>query len=293
MSGTGRHSKLIESWRQSPEYLQTREEFVSAEAKYWEKHAALWDAVNTAVAELNAWIQDKSHEHLPLERELDEMRTNTLQSIAKNAEDPMDALLAMELRAFPPTSDNRSEAFEVFDKLAVLLDEELVEQRVAPARERLKQFIESEENDADLVPGENVPDFTLDNLKGEEVVLYDILAENEFVLVEFWASWCAPCIQSFPDLKSLYASYNENGFEVITVSIDDDLSDWEHESKTQELPWIDVGEMYGWKGPTATAYGVQFVPKGYLVDSTGLILEKDLDPDQLGEFLTAKFGAKE
>ncbi len=292
-SGTGKHAKLIESWRQDQDYLEVMQKFVEAEAEYSAKQAALWDAVNAAVKELNEYLQDETHEHLALERVLEEIQTNTLQSIAKNAEDPLDALLAMELGAFQPTSDNRSEAFQVYDKLAEVLDEDLVARRVVPAREKLVSFIRTEENDADLVAGQRIPAFTLNNLNGEEVVLYDVLAENELVLVEFWASWCAPCIQAIPDLKALHSTYQDSGFEIVTVSIDDDLYDWEQESKAQELPWIDVGEMKGWNGETATSYGVQFVPKGFLVDSEGLILEKDLDPGELGEFLTSKFGSKE
>ena len=297
-SGSGRHARLIESWRQSTTYLDLRARLDDAKEEFIARQAPLWEAVESgggeeAIAEFNEYIKDDDHEYLKIERRMEEIRSDKLQSIAKNAEDPLDSLLAMELEAFRLDSENRSEAFQIYDKLAEVLDEELVERRVVPAREKLIQFIAGEQNDADLVAGEKVPDFTLTKLSGEEVVLYDVLKENELVLVEFWASWCRPCIKSFPDLKTLHAGYNAEGFEIVSVSIDNDLYSWEHESKAQELPWIDVGEMDGWNGPTATAFGVQFVPKGYLVDGSGLILEKDLDPGELGEFLTAKFGSKE
>lgn len=297
-SGTGRHAKLIESWRQSSEYLDLRARLDVAKAEFMAGQAPLWAAVESgegeeAVARLNAYIKDDNHEYVKIEQRLEEIRSNKLQSIAKHADDPLDSLLAMELGAFRLDSGNRSEAFPVYDRLADVLDEDLVVRRVVPAREKLIQFIAGEENDADLVPGQKVPDFTLTDLNGEEVALYDVLAGNEYVLVEFWASWCGPCIQAFPALKTLHADYNTNGFEIVSVSIDHDSYSWEQESKAQALPWIDVGEMEGWNGPTATAYGVQFVPKGYLVDSTGLILEKDLDPGELGEFLTARLGIEE
>lgn len=293
VSGSGKHFKLIESWRQSQEYVETRGKFVSAEEEFSSKQATLWDAVNAAIKEYNEHLNDETHEHLSHERKLEKLRTDTLQAIAKNMENPLDSLLAMELGAYQPTDENRSEAFEIYDKLAENLDKKIVERRVIPAREKLISFIDAEENDADLVEGETVPDFTLSDLNGKEVVLYDVLAKNEYVLVEFWASWCGPCIQSFPALKTLHADYNANGFEIVSVSIDDDSYHWEQESNVQELPWIDVGDMDGWQSETATAYGVQFVPKGYLVDRNGLILEKDLDPGELGEFLTAKFGSRD
>lgn len=60
-------------------------------------------------------------------------------------------------------------------------------------------------------------------------------------------------------------------------------------SEEQDLPWIDVGEMDGWDGETAKAYGVQFVPKSYLVDRERTILQKDLNPDELEEYLSSGF----
>ena len=174
-------------------------------------------------------------------------------------------------------------------KLAELLDVELVAQRVTPAREQLVSQIKSEQNDADLVPGQKVPDFTLADLEEKETILYDVLAENELVLVEFWASWCGPCIASFAKLKDLHSTYKANGFEIVSVAIDSNSPHWEQASEEHDLPWIDVGEMSGWDGETATAYGVQFVPKSYLIDREGYILQKDLNPDELEEYLSTWF----
>ena len=288
-SGAGRHANVIESWRQSSEYLELEDRFAVAEAEFEDKQAALWSAVNAAVKELNDYVGDESHEHLALERKLAEIRAGKLQSIAKNSDDPLDSLLAMEMGAYALNSENRSEAIEVYDKLAEVLHDDLVAQRVTPAREKLVSQIKSEQNDADLVPGQKVPDFTLANLEEKETILYDVLAENELVLVEFWASWCGPCIASFPKLKDLHSTYNKNGFEIVSVSIDSDSHHWEQASEEHDLPWIDVGEMSGWDGETATTYGVQFVPKSYLIDREGNILQKDLNPDDLEEYLSSWF----
>lgn len=288
-SGADRHAKVIESWRQSSEYLELKDRFTAAEAEYDDKYTALRDAVNTAINELNEFLGDESHEHLALERELTEIRVTKLQSIAKQADDPLDSLLAMEMGAYTLASENRSEAFQVFDKLAEMLDDDLVTQRVTPAREQLVSQIKTAQNDADLVPGQKVPDFTLTDLEEKETNLYEILADNELVLVEFWASWCAPCIASFPKLKELHSTFNKDGFEIVSVSIDSKYYDWEQASEEQSLPWINVGEMSGWDGATATAYGVEFVPKGYLIDREGHILQKDLNPDELEEYLSSRF----
>ncbi|MXX94379.1 MAG: TlpA family protein disulfide reductase [Gammaproteobacteria bacterium] len=238
--------------------------------------------MNAAIKELNEFVNDESHEHLALERELADIRMTKLQSIAKNADDPLDSLLAMEMGAYTVDMENRSEAFQVYDKLAEVLDADLVTQRVTPAQERIVELIKIEQNDADLVPGQKVPDFTLSDLEEKETILYD-------VLVEFWASWCAPCIAAIPKLKELHSTYNKDGFDIVSVSIDDNFHDWEQASEEQDLPWIDVGEMHGWDGETAKAYGVQFVPKSFLVDREGHILQKDLNPDKLEEYMSSWF----
>jgi len=63
------------------------------------------------------------------------------------------------------------------------------------------------------------PDFTLSNLAGEEVTLSELLEEGP-VIVEFWATWCKPCIKGFPDIQKIFDSYRDCGLQVLAVSID-------------------------------------------------------------------------
>ncbi|MCY3541887.1 MAG: TlpA disulfide reductase family protein [Gammaproteobacteria bacterium] len=211
-----------------------------------------------------------------------------LQDLAKNAEDPLNALLAMELGAYGINDTNRDEAFLVFDKLASVLDSDLVVRRVEPRREHFARNIAIEANENSLVQGQKVPDFKLTDLEGTDVSLYsDVLKENELVLIDFWASWCTPCIAVFYHLKSIYADYNEKGFEIVSVSLDSEVLDWRESSEEQKFPWINLGEIGGMKGPTAVNYGVQFMPKNFLVDENGCILKKDLHPELLKESLGA------
>ena len=229
-------------------------------------------------------------DYYKLYEELQSIRSTALQEVAQNFDNPLESLIAMELGAYGYRDENRSDAFPIYDKLAELLDDETVARRVTPARERLVWYLESEENDSGLSPGQKAPEFTLASLEGTDVALYDVLAEKEVVLIDFWASWCGPCIADFPELKRLYAAYDDHGFEIVGVSIDSALEDWEQGSIDNELPWIDLGEMDGWEGATATTYGVLAIPKGYLLDSKGCILEKNIRPARLEEVLVARYG---
>lgn len=229
-------------------------------------------------------------QHEVLQRDLDGIREAALQDIAKHADNPMDSLLAMELKAYSTGSHNRTEAFPVFDRLAQMLDKDLVERRLTPHRDRLIRSIAKDKNDKKLVAGQKVPGFELSTLNGDEISLTDVLEANEFVLVDFWASWCGPCIRDFPSLKEMHADHNENGFEIVAISIDSTFEDWEEGSNEHELPWVSVGEIEGFDGPIASAYGVAFIPKKFLLDSQGCILKKDLEVAELREFLTSRYG---
>ncbi|MXW07623.1 MAG: TlpA family protein disulfide reductase, partial [Gammaproteobacteria bacterium] len=120
----------------------------------------------------------------------------------------MDALLALELSAYW----GKEEALPIYDRLTNSLDKDLVMRRVTHDRNFHARNLASRGIDRSLVVGKSVPDFTLPNLSGETISLSDLQQKNDVVLVEFWASWCGPCIEAIPALKDLYSTYRKHGF---------------------------------------------------------------------------------
>lgn len=145
-------------------------------------------------------------------------------------------------------------------------------------------------NDKQLIRGQKAPDFTLADLQGNEVSLFNVLSENDTLLVDFWKISCGPCIASFPKLKELRDKYQQQGFEILTISMDPIREDWVEGSKEHELPWINLGELESFDGEVATEYGVRFMPKSYLIDKKGCLLQKDLETDLLAEVLVSRYG---
>lgn len=222
--------------------------------------------------------------------ELVRLRTEALEAIASNSEDPMDILLAMELGAYGYNSDNIKESVPLYDEIATILDKDLVARRVTPAKDDIASFIETDEIDKSLVPGQVAPNFTLPELSGVEIALQDVASENDLVLIDFWASWCGPCIAVFPDLKELYSSYHDDGFEIISISLDSTSELWEEASGEHELPWIDLGEIAELgEGLIANSYGVISIPKSFLVDQYGCINHRDLSPEDLETVLKSRY----
>lgn len=261
---TGRHDKLIDSWHMDKEFLSKGSEMVSAPIQ--ERHARFE----------KVW----------------EVRTNALKKLAWTSEDPFDSLVALELTGTFFGGDmgliNGRDKVKLYDKLSVQLDEDVVARRVKPLRDILVANIARAENLENLSVGAKAPNIVLDNVNGEKTDLSKILSEANMVLVEFWASWCAPCIAKFPTLKNLYAEYQDAGFEVLTVSLDTNGDDWKRSSEKHKLPWYDVGDEKGFYGLSAVDFGVEGVSTNYLLDGEGLIVEKNIDLEQLERLLEAQ-----
>ncbi|MXX94417.1 MAG: TlpA family protein disulfide reductase [Gammaproteobacteria bacterium] len=228
-----------------------------------------------------------------LNQQITDTRIAYLLPIMQNSDDLDLAWMVFQLNPFG--YDRDEEKLAALEELATRFSDEFVEQHITTRIEEVAQRISVIKNDKAVVPGQLAPVFTLDNLDGEAVSLHNVLQENELVLVDFWASWCGPCIASFPALKEMYSTYQNEGFEIITVSIDSTLEDWQAGFEENELPWIDVidaaddGELKGWQAPMATAYGVNYIPKGFLIDSEGCIVQRDLHTEELENVLAARW----
>lgn len=157
---------------------------------------------------------------------------------------------------------------------------------------RLPKFFRNMTGDRKLRPKDKIPDFTLPRVDGDEVNLYEVLAENDYVVIDFWATACGPCIAQFPKLKEIYSTYEDEKFEIVSVCTDITHEQWEESLEEHKLPWIDVGEInaQGLVGPTSKAFRLRGLPRSYLVDTNGCILHTHIFPIELERFLESEYG---
>ena len=147
----------------------------------------------------------------------------------------------------------------------------------------LEDNARAEEQAKSVLPGNNYKNVSGRLVDSTEVQLADVVAKNRFVLLEFWATWCAPCMGEVPFLLEAYGKYKDKGFEIFAVSLDDDRDAWVSTVKEKGMQWVNVLR----EGREATEkYGVRGVPSNYLIDcSTGKIIAVKLRGNELAEKL--------
>jgi peroxiredoxin len=141
---------------------------------------------------------------------------------------------------------------------------------------------------ASLVVGAAFPGFTEADVAGKPLSLDAY--RGKVVLVDFWATWCGPCVAELPNVLETYRTYHARGFEIIGISLDKDLNALTTFIKDHDLSWQQYFDGRGWENKLAAKYGIRSIPTTFLVDGKGRIVAKDLRGNALAAELAKLLG---
>lgn len=139
-------------------------------------------------------------------------------------------------------------------------------------------------------PGQPFTDLKMDDPDGILRSLSDYCGKGNYVLIDFWASWCGPCRREMPALKAIYDKYKAKGFDIVGVSFDKDKAAWTGAIKALQLPWHHISDLRGWECAASQAYGISSIPATALIGPDGKIVAFGLRAEGLAEKLRQIYG---
>ena len=184
-----------------------------------------------------------------------------------------DSLESAHTLAVMSTTFGKEKTAELFNKLTPRVknsdDGKMVEQYLLLNKE--------------LKIGDKFVDFEMMDSNGQQRKLSEL--QGKIVLLEFWSSWCGPCLSDIPYLKKTYEKYHKYGFEIFSVSFDTNKESWLKIIEQKNLDWNHVTELKNVGNTAGLIYGVSGIPDNFLIDENGIIRARYLRRDKLDKAL--------
>ena len=229
-----------------------------AGSKVEQEFTALMDKVQTKIVE----GKNKEADYAPELKEFDAL-------LARHKEEKTDEvakILATKTMIY----------FQIFEDFPKSRELALQIKKEFPATfqgKSVDEFITQIDLQASVAVGASLQDFQVQDLTGKPLSLSAY--KGKVVLVDFWATWCVPCLAELPNVKQAYEEYHAKGLEIIGISLDEDRDTLTGFLKTNNVPWPQYFDGKKWTNELATKYAVNAIPATFLLDREGKIVAKN------------------
>ncbi|MEZ5277798.1 MAG: TlpA disulfide reductase family protein [Opitutaceae bacterium] len=181
--------------------------------------------------------------------------------------DDVAQVLVMKGTLYSEVMDNPEKAIEAFTQLR----DEFPETQAGTTASAQIAGLEAQQQ---YSVGKVFPGFSVQGLDGEPLALDDF--RGKVVLLDFWATWCQPCLIELPNVIQAYQDFHADGFEIIGISLDSSRERLEGFIESNQMVWPQYFDGKGWMNALAQKYAVQSIPATYLLDGEGVIIAKNL-----------------
>ena len=169
--------------------------------------------------------------------------------------------------------DNGVEAYDELVKEGVVFADHPY---LKKTRDDVEAMLKPQDSPKTAFIGKPYTDLEMADPEGKMHKISELVGEGKYVLVDFWASWCAPCRAEMPHVLEAYNQFHTKGFEVVGVSFDQDKEAWVKAIGQLQMPWLQISDLQGFQCAAAPIYQIDGIPDNILIDPQGNIIDRGL-----------------
>jgi len=235
------------------------------------------------VTKVKAKLQDGKTTEADLAPELKEFGA-LLENHKGEKTDDVARILYMEAQLYLQVLEKPEKGMELVQQLKTDFPDTELGKKAPEIIEAIKRQEEAQKIQKALVAGAAFPDFEEKDVAGKPVSIAKY--KGKVVLIDFWATWCGPCVHELPNVIKAYEKHHDKGFEIIGISLDQDKEKLTSFTEEKKMTWQQYFDGKGWGNKLAEKYGIQSIPATFLLDGNGKIIGRDLRGEALEAAVT-------